>query len=303
MPHMANVIETRGLVKRYGDLTAVDNVSFTVPEGTFFGLLGPNGAGKTTTLEMIEGIRQPDSGDALILGKPVWPRNRELLPHIGVQLQASSFFERLSVEEQLRVFADLYAVNHSRIDEMIDMVGLNEKRKTRTEDLSGGQAQRLSIACSLIHDPQIVFLDEPTAALDPQARRNLWDVLRRINDQGRTVVLTTHYMDEAEILCDQIAIIDHGKILTIDTPRNLITGLGAAYRILINEGALTEADAERLPGVESAHAEEGTLSMSTHDPSPVLTALAERDALHGLQVTGATLEDVFLTLTGREYRA
>ncbi|MEI2777924.1 MAG: ABC transporter ATP-binding protein [Tetrasphaera sp.] len=300
---MANVIETRGLVKRYGDLTAVDNVNITVPEGTFFGLLGPNGAGKTTTLEMIEGIRQPDSGEALVLGQKVWPRNRALLPNIGVQLQASSFFERLSVEEQLRCFADLYAVDHSRIDAMIEMVGLQEKRKTRTEDLSGGQAQRLSIACSLIHDPQVVFLDEPTAALDPQARRNLWDVLRRINDEGRTVVLTTHYMDEAEILCDEIAIIDHGKILTTDTPRNLITGLGAAYRILVTEGALSAEEARGIPTVESAQATDGTLAITTHDPSPVLTALAERDALQGLQVTGATLEDVFLTLTGREYRA
>ena len=291
---MTNVIETRGLVKNYGELTAVDHVDLTVPEGTFFGLLGPNGAGKTTTLELIEGIRQPDAGEIRVLGEPVWPRNRSLLPRIGVQLQASAFFERLTVEEQLRCFADLYAVNTSRVEEMIRLVGLEEKRKTRTEDLSGGQAQRLSIACSLIHDPAIVFLDEPTAALDPQARRNLWDVLRAINDEGRTVVLTTHYMDEAEILCDQVGIIDHGRILTVDTPRNLITGLGAAYRIVVSEGAI---------GVEAASLEEGSLSLSTHDPAPALTALAERNALQGLQVTGATLEDVFLTLTGREYRA
>jgi len=195
---MTNVIETRGLVKRYGDLTAVDHVDITVPQGTFFGLLGPNGAGKTTTLEMIEGIREPDEGEARIFGEPVWPRNRALLPRIGVQLQASAFFERLTVDEQLRCFAELYGMPRSRIDTMIELVGLQEKRKVRTEDLSGGQKQRLSIACSLINDPEIVFLDEPTAALDPQARRNLWDVLRAINAEGRTVVLTTHYMDEAE---------------------------------------------------------------------------------------------------------
>lgn len=300
---MTNVIETRGLVKNYGELTAVDHVDLTVPEGTFFGLLGPNGAGKTTTLELIEGIRQPDAGEIRVLGEPVWPRNRSLLPRIGVQLQASAFFERLTVEEQLRCFADLYAVNTSRVEEMIRLVGLEEKRKTRTEDLSGGQAQRLSIACSLIHDPAIVFLDEPTAALDPQARRNLWDVLRAINDEGRTVVLTTHYMDEAEILCDQVGIIDHGRILTVDTPRNLITGLGAAYRIVVSEGAIGVEEARGIPGVEAASLEEGSLSLSTHDPAPALTALAERNALQGLQVTGATLEDVFLTLTGREYRA
>lgn len=300
---MTNVIEARGLVKRYGDLTAVDHVDITVPQGTFFGLLGPNGAGKTTTLEMIEGIREPDEGDVRLFGEKVWPRNRALLPRIGVQLQASAFFERLSVEEQLRCFADLYAVDHKQIDRMIEMVGLQEKRKTRTEDLSGGQKQRLSIACSLIHDPEVVFLDEPTAALDPQARRNLWDVLRAINDEGRTVVLTTHYMDEAEILCDQIAIIDRGQILTTDTPRNLITGLGSAYRILVSEGVLSDQEAAALPGVDSASLSDGTLAITTHTPSPVLAALAERDALQGLQVTGATLEDVFLTLTGREYRA
>lgn len=300
---MTNVIETRGLVKRYGDLTAVDHVDITVPQGTFFGLLGPNGAGKTTTLELIEGIREPDEGEALIFGERVWPRNRALLSRIGVQLQASAFFERLSVEEQLRCFAELYGMPLTRVDEMIDLVGLQEKRKVRTEDLSGGQKQRLSIACSLIHDPEVVFLDEPTAALDPQARRNLWDVLRAINADGRTVVLTTHYMDEAEILCDHVAIIDRGKILTTDTPRNLITGLGAAYRILLTKDALGVDDAAKLPGVESANVADGTLALTTYDPSPVLTALAERNALQGLQVTSATLEDVFLTLTGREYRA
>ncbi|MFN8099778.1 MAG: ABC transporter ATP-binding protein [Dermatophilaceae bacterium] len=300
---MTNVIETRGLVKKYGDLTAVDHVDLTVPQGTFFGLLGPNGAGKTTTLELIEGIREPDAGEVRVLGQPVWPRNRALLPRMGVQLQASAFFERLTVEEQLRCFADLYGVRHTRVEEMIALVGLEEKRKTRTEDLSGGQAQRLSIACSLIHDPAVVFLDEPTAALDPQARRNLWDVLRAINEEGRTVILTTHYMDEAEILCDQVAIIDHGRILTVDTPRNLITGLGAAYRIQVSAEAITEAEARGIPGVDSANTEDGTLTLSTYNPAPALTALAERDALKGLQVTGATLEDVFLTLTGREYRA
>ena len=169
----------------------------------------------------------------------------------------------------------------------------------RVRPWAGRSTLRLSIACSLIHDPEVVFLDEPTAALDPQARRNLWDVLRAINAEGRTVILTTHYMDEAEILCDQIAIIDRGKILTTDSPRNLITGLGAAYRILLSEDALAEAEAERLPGVESAALSNGTLALTTYDPSPVLTALAERDALQGLQVTSATLEDVFLHLTGR----
>lgn len=300
---MAHVIEARGITKRYGDLTALDNVDLTVESGTFFGILGPNGAGKTTLLESIEGIRQPDTGEAHLLGEPVWPRNPKLLSRMGVQLQASSFFERLSVEEQLRVFADLYGVSPDRCDVMIDKVGLEEKRKTRTEDLSGGQKQRLSIACALIHDPEVVFLDEPTAALDPQARRNLWDVLRDINEEGRTVILTTHYMDEAEILCDQVAIIDSGKILTEDTPRGLINNLGKAQRVLVDAGAIEQEDAAELRGVDSVTVDNGTLALTTHDPAPVLTALAERDALSGLQVTSATLEDVFLELTGREYRA
>ena len=189
---MTNVIETRGLVKRYGDLTAVDHVDIAVPQGTFFGLLGPNGAGKTTTLELIEGIREPDEGEALIFGEKVWPRNRALLPRIGVQLQASAFFERLTVAEQLRCFAELYAVPLTRIDRMIELVGLEDKRTVRTEDLSGGQKQRLSIAGSLIHDPDIVFLDEPTAGLAPHARRNLHAALRAIHDEGRTVVVTAY---------------------------------------------------------------------------------------------------------------
>ncbi len=300
---MASVISTRGITKRYGDLTAVDHVDLEVEAGTFRGILGPNGAGKTTLLEMIEGIRRPDEGEAEVLGMTVWPRNQQLLPRIGVQLQASAFFERLTVEEQLRTFADLYGVTHQRCQEMLEIVGLTDKRTTRTEDLSGGQAQRLSIACSLVHDPEVVFLDEPTGALDPQARRNLWDVLRAINQQGRTVVLTTHYMDEAETLCDQVSIIDHGRILTTDTPRSLVAGLGSAQRILVDSGQVGRDVAAGLRGVESATEDNGTLALATRDPGAVLSQLSARDALRGLQVTSATLEDVFLELTGREYRA
>lgn len=299
----APVIATRGLTKRYGDLTAVDHVDLEVEAGTFYGIIGPNGAGKTTLLELIEGIRQPDEGSAEIFGLPVWPRNSALLPRMGVQLQSSAFFDRLSVEEQLRTFADLYGVGKTRVEAMIELVGLGEKRTTRTENLSGGQAQRLSIACSLIHDPEIVFLDEPTGALDPQARRNLWDLLRAINAQGRTVILTTHFMEEAELLCDQVSIMDSGRILTTDRPRALIEHLGQAERILVNEGAISAAEAAGIPGVDAAVAEDGTLAITTHETAGVLTALARRNALAGLQVRSATLEDVFLNLTGREYRA
>src|SRR5579871_3679007 len=198
------VIDAQQLTKRYGDLTAVDGVTFAVEKGEIFGILGPNGAGKTTTLEMLEGLRQPDGGSLSVLGLPPWPRNPALLPRIGVQLQASSFFERLTVREQIETFASLYGVSARRADEMLGIVGLTESAATKTEKLSGGQAQRLSIACALVHDPELLFLDEPTGSLDPQARRNLWDLLRQVAGAGRTVVLTTHHMDEAESLCDRV---------------------------------------------------------------------------------------------------
>ena len=188
----------RDLRKKYGDLTAGDGVTFSVKHGEFFGILGPNGAGKTTTLEMIEGLRKPDSGEVTLVGEQPWPRNATLLPRIGVQLQASSFFERLTAREQIRTFASLYGVPVSHADEWLERVGLEDKADVQSEKLSGGQRQRLAIASALVHDPEVVFLDEPTAALDPQARRNLWDLLGTLNESGRTVVLTTHYMDEAE---------------------------------------------------------------------------------------------------------
>ena len=239
-------IRAEGLTKVYGDLRAVDGVSLEVAEGEFVGVLGPNGAGKTTLLELVEGLRRPDGGTVEVLGERVWPRNAGLLPRIGVQLQASAFFERLTAREQIRTFAALYGVSPARADDWLERVGLGEKAASRVEDLSGGQAQRLSIACALVHDPDLVFLDEPTAALDPQARRNLWDLLSGINDSGRTVVLTTHYMDEAEVLCDRVAVMDAGRVLQVGAPADLIRDLGAPAR---------------------------------------------------------TLEDVFLHLTGREYRA
>jgi ABC-2 type transport system ATP-binding protein len=182
----------------------------------------------------------------------VWPRDPRLLPRIGVQLQASSFFERLTTREQIHTFASLYGVPAARADEWLERVGLVDKAGTRVEDLSGGQTQRLSIACALVHDPELLFLDEPTASLDPQARRNLWDLLEGINDTGRTVVLTTHYMDEAEVLCDRVAILDHGRLLRLDSPAALVEALDAPVRVTESRG---------------------------------------------------TLEDVFLSLTGREYRA
>ena len=245
-------IRVEGLLKRYGDLKAVDEVSLEVAEGEFFGVLGPNGAGKTTLLEIIEGLRRPDAGSVSVLGRSPWPRDAAHQRRIGVQLQASSFFERLTAREQLVTFASLYGVAPGEADRWLEIVGLTDKAGVRVEQLSGGQTQRLSIACALVHEPELVFLDEPTSALDPQARRNLWDLLREVNGAGRTVVLTTHHMDEAEVLCDRVAIMDHGRVLRLDRPAALIDTLEAPERTVVTRG---------------------------------------------------TLEDVFLEVTGREYRA
>ena len=297
-----SAIVVKGLTKRYGATIAAADVSLEIEHGETFGILGPNGAGKTTTLEMIEGLREPDAGTITVLGASPWPRNMSLLPRIGVQLQATSFFERLTAREQLRAFAGLYGVRPARIDETLALVGLDAKATDRTERLSGGQAQRLSIACAIVHEPEIVFLDEPTSGLDPQARRNLWDVIRAIAGHGTTVVLTTHFLDEAELLCDRVAIMDHGRILALDTPAALVRGLDAPVRIRIAANGLSVDDAKAIAAVDSVRNDEGDLVIETRSPDTALLAIAERGALHGLRVSGVTLEDVFLKLTGREYR-
>ena len=300
---MGAAIEVTDLAKAYGELQAVDGGTFDVGEGEFFGILGPNGAGKTTILEMVEGLRRPDAGTITLLGESPWPRNPGLLPRIGVQLQSTAFFERLTAREQIHTMASLYAVGPEVADEWLERVGLGDKADTRVGDLSGGQAQRLSIACALVHGPEVVFLDEPTAALDPQARRNLWELLAGLNDSGRTVVLTTHYMDEAEVLCDRVAIIDHGRILELDTPANLVRGLDAPTRITVASGQLSPEEAGAIAGVDEVLEDPAGVVLSTREPVAVLTALAQQEHLAGIQVQTGTLEDVFLSLTGREYRA
>jgi ABC-2 type transport system ATP-binding protein len=307
---MPATISVRDLRKSYGPLHAVDGVTFEVGQGEFFGILGPNGAGKTTTLEIIEGLREADSGEVTVLGKHPWPRDHTLLPQIGVQLQASAFFELLTAREQLQTFASLYGVGPDRADAMLGVVGLEDQAGTRTEKLSGGQAQRLSIACALVHDPVLLFLDEPTGALDPQARRNLWDLLRKISAEGRTVVLTTHHMDEAEALCHRVAIMDHGKILRTGPPAALIRQLDQPLRVSVESGLLSADEARALAGgghgagdVDAVTDDGVSLTIATREPDVVLAGLAQHGALAGLRVTGATLEDVFLELTGREYRA
>ena len=307
---MSATISVRDLRKSYGSVHAVDGVTFEVEQGELFGILGPNGAGKTTTLEIIEGLREADGGEVTVLGKHPWPRNHTLLPQIGVQLQASSFFELLTAREQLQTFASLYGIGTDRVDAMLGVVGLEDQAGTRTEKLSGGQAQRLSIACALVHDPELLFLDEPTGALDPQARRNLWDLLRKVSAEGRTVMLTTHHMDEAEALCHRVAIMDHGKILRIGPPAALIRQLDQPLRVTVESGLISADEARALArggdgtGAADPVTDDGvSLTIATREPDVVLAGLAQRGALAGLRVSGATLEDVFLELTGREYRA
>jgi ABC-2 type transport system ATP-binding protein len=221
---LKKIIEVKDLVKKYGDFTAVNGISFDVKEGEIFGLLGPNGAGKTTTLEIMETLREKTSGEVLVDGYSVDKDSNAIKGIIGVQLQAAGYYPNLYLTELLELFAGLYNVDIVA-DEMLGLVDLKEKAKSKYKDLSGGQKQRFSICTTLINNPKIIFLDEPTTGLDPQARRNLWELVKKIRAKGTTVMLTTHYMDEAEYLCDRVGIIDKGKIITIDSPDNLIDKL------------------------------------------------------------------------------
>lgn len=250
---MSNIIEVKNLVKKYETLTAVDGISFEVKEGEIFGLLGPNGAGKTTTLEIMETLRDKTSGEVTVCGLSLDKSPNEIKTIIGVQLQAAGYYPNLYLSELLNLFAGLYNVDIN-VMEMLDLVDLKEKAKSKYKELSGGQKQRFSIATTLINSPKVIFLDEPTTGLDPQARRNLWDLVMEIKRKGTTVMLTTHYMDEAEVLCERVGIIDKGKIITIDTPNNLID------------------------------------------------SLIKKGFKRSKEVKEATLEDVFLDLTGKELR-
>lgn len=220
------IITVKNLVKNYGDFTAVKDISFEVFEGEIFGLLGPNGAGKTTTLEIIETLRDKTSGEIMVDGFSIDKDADSIKKRIGVQLQAAGYYPNLNLSELIVLFSGLYGIDKKPM-EMLEKVALTDKAKAKYKDLSGGQKQRFSIATTLINDPRIIFLDEPTTGLDPQARRNLWDLIREIRDNGTTVVITTHYMDEAEVLCDRVAFIDGGRIIGIDTPDNFIDKLVA----------------------------------------------------------------------------
>ncbi len=237
-----NIITVKNLQKSFGDVKAVRGISFEVKKGEVFGMLGPNGAGKTTTLEMLEGLRKSDSGDIFVAGVNVCEDQSKVKALIGVQLQSSAFFDNLTLEELIKFFSSLYGV---RVDAMrvLEEVGLTEKAKTQVKKLSGGQKQRFSIASALVNRPEVLFLDEPTTGLDPQARRHLWDLIRDINGKGMTVVITTHYMDEAEELCDRVAVVDKGQIIDIDSPANLIKkllGRGFRKKKVVQEATLED---------------------------------------------------------------
>jgi ABC-2 type transport system ATP-binding protein len=301
------VIRVTGLHKRYGETHAVDGVSFEVRAGTVFGLLGPNGAGKTTTVEVLEGLRAPDSGEVQVLGIDAVHRPDDLKERIGVSLQTAALYPRLTVVEVLDLFRSFYPRGRPS-DELIGLMDLGEKRTTRTANLSGGQRQRLSVALALVNDPELVFLDEPTTGMDPAARRALWDIILTLKGEGKTVLLTTHYLEEAEVLCDRVAIMDHGKILEEGTVDELVSRRfkERAVRFDTIDG-LGDERLAAMPGVTSVKHEDGEVLVYTRDVAGTIGAvLAAAEALGvepaNLGVRRATLEDVFLDLTGRALR-
>ena len=293
------------LVKKYGDLTAVDGLDLEVDTGECFGLLGPNGAGKTTTVEILEGLNEPTAGRVEVLGMR-WDRDeRALRQRLGVSLQETHLPDKLTVEENLRMFRSFYLQGRP-LEEVLELVGLSDKRTAWTERLSGGQKQRLAVACALVSDPELLFLDEPTTGLDPQSRRQLWDVVLGFKSRGRTVLLTTHYMDEAERLCDRVAIVDKGKVIAMGTPRELIASLGAQQVVEFStEQPLAPDGWSELPSVRSARRSADGIALTVeqiHLALPAILARAEPLGLTHLSTHQATLEDVFVHLTGRHLR-
>ena len=301
------VVRVRGLTKRYADVEAVAGIDFDVARGEVFGLLGPNGAGKTTTVEILEGLRVPDAGEVSVLGLDVAKHADALKPRIGVSLQTAALYPKLTVTELIELFRSFYPTARPA-SELIDALELGERKDARSEVLSGGQRQRLAVALALVNDPELVFLDEPTTGLDPAARRSLWELVRELKAAGRSVLLTTHYMEEAEILCDRIAIMDHGRILEMGTVDELVSKRfkERAVRFDRLEGLAVE-ELERLPGVASVKAEEDETLLYTRDVGPTIGALLALTESRGLEpanlaIRRATLEDVFLDLTGRALR-
>lgn len=304
---MSTVIEVEKLCKSYGEIRAVNNVSLTVVQGEIFGMLGPNGAGKTTTMEIVEGLRPADSGSVSVLGMDIKQRSRRIKASIGVQLQTTSLYPRLKVHEVLDLFGSFFP-KALPYDELIKLVDLEDSRNKLCINLSGGQQQRLSIALALVNDPQILFLDEPTSGLDPQARHNIWDVIKLQREKGKTIFLTTHYMEEAERLCERVAIIDHGEIIATDRPDRLVNQHFNEEAIEFQlDQPLGDEVLRQLAGATNVVTENGRVTVYSNSVPVTISALMEmakqRDMkLTDLYVRRATLEDVFLKLTGRRIR-
>ncbi len=306
---MDEAVRVEGLVKRFGTVTAVDGISFHVDRGEIFGILGPNGAGKTTTLEIIEGLLKPTSGAVSVLGMDVLKRPAQVKARIGVLLQSSAYYDHLTLREILSLLGSFYA-NSVRPAALLEQVGLSDRSHSRVNQLSGGQKQRFALAASLVNAPELVVLDEPTTGLDPQARRNLWAMVRDMNGRGITVVLTTHYMEEAEALCHRVGIMDRGRLLTVDAPRAMVGRLDAAYTVkMVVANPLTDIQIASLNGgVDVVQSDGGSSYLLRLRNTPralesVLEEIAVNEiSLEHLEVTPVTLEDVFLELTGNELR-
>ncbi len=301
------VIRCRDVRKTYGAVHAVDGVTFEVGRGEIFGLLGPNGAGKTTTVEMLEGLRSPDGGDLEVLGIDVAAHPDALKERIGVTLQTAEMYPKLTVVEVLDLFRSFYR-RSLPTEQLIDFLDLGERRNGRTKELSGGQRQRLAVALALVNDPEVVFLDEPTTGLDPAARRSLWDLVEKLKEQGKTILLTTHYMEEAEALCDRLAIMDHGKVIEMGTVAEVVARRFKERAVQFDRiDGLADDRLAAMRAVTSVKHDDGVVLLYSSDvPATISDVLAATDAMgieaNNLTVRRATLEDVFLDLTGRALR-
>ena len=306
---VASALRCSGLTKRYGDVVAVAGLDLEVGTGECFGMLGPNGAGKTTTVEIFEGLRMPDAGDVEVLGDRWHGDNLPLRARLGIQLQETKFPEKLTVAEVVTLFRSFYPRGLG-VGEVLALVGLQDKAGGHVRTLSGGQKQRLSLGCALAGDPELLFLDEPTTGLDPQSRRQTWEIVESLKARGRTVLLTTHYMEEAARLCDRVAVVDHGKVIALGTPRELIASLGAEHVIEFavgSEAPIDEAILAALPSVEEVVHDAGSWRLTVrevHRAVPALLSALSEQNLEPTQLTThhATLEDVFMALTGRRLR-
>ena len=304
---MNSIIEVSNLEKKYGDINAVNGVSFSVEQGEVFGILGPNGAGKTTTVEMIEGLRKPNAGSIKVCNIDALKEPQRIKELIGVQLQATSLYDNIRVKEALDLFGSYYQKSLPS-EQIMEEVSLTEKKHSQVSKLSGGQKQRLSVGLALVNDPEVIFLDEPTTGLDPQARHNIWSIVENLRERGKTVVMTTHYMEEAEQLCHRLAIIDRGKIIAMDTPDNLINKADLSTLIEFSTSKELDGLAKNIPGIcKVNNGSARKYSVQTKAVSMILKDLTNlcydnHIELENISVRQATLEDVFLSMTGRKLR-